>query len=63
MLRKGRLVTEYEFKELVPEKSSKLASTENLSLPEFTGPVTLSEIYHYDGSPESNPDRNIGFNF
>jgi SpoVK/Ycf46/Vps4 family AAA+-type ATPase len=63
LLRKGRLVTEYEFKELAPEKANKLASVENLSVPEFTRPVTLSEIYHYDGSPESNPDSKIGFNF
>lgn len=61
LLRKGRLVAKYEFKELAMDKANKLVDVENLAIPKFSNPVTLSEIYHFDGVLESKSNRKIGF--
>ena len=61
LLRKGRLIAKYEFKELTSEKANLLIETEKLSIPKFSDPVSLSDIYNYDGTIETKSHKKIGF--
>lgn len=64
LLRKGRLIADYEFKELGIEKVKKLFSKLKIKA-EVTKPLTLTEIYNYEqeDSTEEKKDapRRIGF--
>lgn len=61
LLRKGRLIALYEFRELDTEKAKHLASELNLQIP-ITGPMTLAEIYsHTDHSFDYIPQEIKGF--
>jgi ATPase family associated with various cellular activities (AAA) len=61
LMRKGRLMAKYEFKELAVEKANAIIDNEQLSIPKFAKPVTLSEMYHYDGDEELEGITKIGF--
>lgn len=55
LLRKGRIIAKYEFKELCLEKTKKL-------LPSAIQPMTLADIYnHEDGDFQNNKKSTIGF--
>ncbi len=60
LLRKGRMVVKYEFKELVAAKANALAAKYKLSVPALDRPITLSELYHYDGQIQQ-ARKGIGF--
>ena len=49
LLRKGRLAARYEFKDLTTDKVNQLIKEESLDIPEQTHPMTLAEIYNYEG--------------
>ena len=61
LLRKGRLVARYEFKDLVPEKVNKLIEKEGLDIPRQSRPMTLAEIFNYEGSDFSLDRKKVGF--
>jgi ATP-dependent 26S proteasome regulatory subunit len=63
LLRKGRLITEHEFKELPEDNVKRLFEKLNIKK-EVTNPLTLTEIYnHKEGDAESKeePKKYIGF--
>jgi hypothetical protein len=61
LLRKGRLIALYEFRELETKKAKKLASNLKLQIP-VTGPMTLAEIYsHASNSFDYIPKEIKGF--
>ena len=47
LLRKGRLIADYEFKELPVDKAKKIFEKLNMKV-NVTTPLTLTEIYNYD---------------
>lgn len=47
LLRKGRLIAKYEFKELEPEKATALSAKLGFTT-SFTSPVTLTAVYNQD---------------
>ena len=49
LLRKGRLAARYEFKDLTTDKVNQLIKEEGLDIPQQTHPMTLAEIYNYEG--------------
>ena len=49
LLRKGRLAARYEFKDLTTDKVNQLIKEEGLDIPQQTQPMTLAEIYNYEG--------------
>jgi hypothetical protein len=62
LLRKGRMISRYEFKELSPEKAKVLAEKDNLNYRD-SKPITLGNLYHSD-TPETVGNINqkrIGF--
>lgn len=61
LLRKGRLAARYEFKELTADKVNQLIKEENLDMPEQKHPMTLAEIYNYEGMDFSLGKKRIGF--
>lgn len=61
LLRKGRLVARYEFKDLTVEKVNKLIKKEGLALPEQHRPMTLAEIFNYEGSDFTLERKKVGF--
>jgi len=48
LLRKGRLVSKYEFKALSVDKAIKLLQERGIDSPQVDKPLTLAEIYHYE---------------
>lgn len=64
LLRKGRLIADYEFKELPIEKVKKLFEVLKIK-EEVKKPLTLTEIYNYEDEENStekkDPPRRIGF--
>jgi len=63
LLRKGRLIADYEFKELSVEKVKKLFEKLKIKA-EATNPLTLTEIYNYEeenSTEKKDPLRRIGF--
>jgi hypothetical protein len=59
LLRKGRLIALYEFKELEKEKANKLVSGLGLKIP-VTGPMSLAEIYGYVSHGFDYVPRSVG---
>jgi hypothetical protein len=62
ILRKGRLITRYEFQELSVEKSKKLCEKIGATV-QIDQPKTLAEIYNYDSKNTDNKQvgKKIGF--
>jgi len=60
LLRKGRLMGMYEFKELEPAKASKLALKQGIQK-EIRGPITLAELFHEDVAGTELKPGTIGF--
>jgi hypothetical protein len=65
LLRKGRLIADYEFKELPVEKVKKIFEKLKIKV-DVTTPLTLTEIYNYEegeaSTQKKEPLRKIGFN-
>lgn len=61
LLRKGRLIARYEFKDLIPEKVNKLIEAEGLPIPKQKHPMSLAEIYNYEGSDFTLEKKKVGF--
>ncbi len=62
ILRKGRLLARYEFKELEISKSRALAQKIGKECSDIDHPMTVSEIYNLnDSSFENSPAKKIGF--
>ena len=61
LLRKGRLVARYEFRELSPEKANRLIEAEHLDVPRQDHPMTLADIYNYHDSDYTLEKRKVGF--
>ena len=61
LLRKGRLVARYEFRELPPEKANRLIVAEHLDVPQQNSPITLAEIYNYHDNEYAPEKRKMGF--
>ena len=61
LLRKGRLAARYEFKDLTTDKIHQLIKEESLDIPEQTHPMTLAEIYNYEGMDFSQGRKRVGF--
>ena len=61
LLRKGRLAARYEFKDLTTDKVNQLIKEESLDIPEQTHPMTLAEIYNYEGMDFSQGRKRVGF--
>jgi len=62
LLRKGRLIAEYEFKELATDKCKKLVAAEYEA--EITKPMTLADILHYKsetGITSTTEKKKVGF--
>jgi len=59
ILRKGRLLSMYEFKELNIDKSKKLLESLDIQA-EVTHPMTLADIYHYRSVGYNDKDSRIG---
>ena len=60
LLRKGRIITKYEFKELDVKKANKLAEKNGLES-KFTKNVALAEIFNQDDDDYSPQNKSIGF--
>ena len=61
LLRKGRIITDYEFKPLNVKKANALSSL-NGSKTEFKNDATLAEIFNSDDIDFSSPERTkVGF--
>jgi hypothetical protein len=62
LLRKGRLITRYEFKELSIEKASKIAETNNLPY-DGKKPISIGNLFNIEIENQSdiNEKKNIGF--
>jgi hypothetical protein len=60
LLRKGRIITKYEFKELRLDKANKLAKDKGLKTI-FKKSVTLAEIFNSDEDDYLNQSSPIGF--
>jgi hypothetical protein len=61
LLRKGRIITKYEFKDLDAVKANKLAEKSGLKT-NFTKPVSLAEIFNPDDDDfMSQSNKSIGF--
>lgn len=61
LLRKGRLVARYEFKDLSVEKVNKLIKEEGLAIPKQHRPMSLAEIFNYEGSDFTVERKKVGF--
>lgn len=61
LLRKGRLIARYEFKELSVEKSIYLLQKLGVENPELNSPMTLADIYHHQENNFSVQETKIGF--
>ena len=61
LLRKGRLIARYEFKELSIEKSILLLKKLGVENPEVNSPMTLADIYHHKENNFSVQETKIGF--
>lgn len=61
LLRKGRLVEKYEFKNLTPEKSVKLATKLGVVLNNPTEEHTLADIYNQQQESHESVKSRIGF--
>ena len=61
LLRKGRLAARYEFKDLATDKVNQLIKEEGLDIPQQTHPMTLAEIYNYEGMDFSLGRKRVGF--
>lgn len=61
LLRKGRLAARYEFKALTTEKVNLLIKEEGLDIPEQKHPMTLAEIFNYEGMDFSLGRKPVGF--
>lgn len=59
ILRKGRLLSLYEFKELNTEKTQKLLNSLGIK-DKVTKPMTLADIYNYDSKDYSQKQKVIG---
>ena len=62
MFRKGRLLYEYCFKELTPDKCNLLSKKLGYNLT-YDVPTTLAEIYNIDDNIEQKPSTSVGFTF
>jgi len=63
LLRKGRLIARYDFKDLELEKSKNLAKKIGYPFP-IERPMTLSELYNFEDLDfERNEQKSIGFSF
>jgi len=62
LLRKGRLIARYEFRELAVEKANRLLAERGLDY-RTNQPMTLADIYHLEEEVQfaRNPARTIGF--
>ena len=60
LLRKGRIITKYEFKDLDVNKANKLAEKNGLTS-KFTKNVPLSEIFNQDDDDYMKENKSIGF--
>ena len=60
LLRKGRLAARYEFKDLTTDKVNQLIKEEGLDIPQQTQPMTLAEIYNYEGMDFSLGRKRVG---
>lgn len=61
LLRKGRLVARYEFSDLAVEKVNKLIKEEGLDIPEQNKPMSLAELYNYEGKDFTLGRKKVGF--
>lgn len=61
LLRKGRLVARYEFKDLTTEKVNALIEEQGLEIPKQNRPMSLAEIFNYDGQDFTIEKKKIGF--
>lgn len=61
LLRKGRLVARYEFKDLTTDKVNKLIEKEGLGIPQQTNPMSLAEIFNYEGTDFTMGRKKVGF--
>lgn len=61
LLRKGRLVARYEFKDLETEKVNRIIREEGLNIPLQENPMSLAELYNYEGSDFSLGRKKVGF--
>lgn len=61
LLRKGRLVARYEFKDLEVDKVNHLIKEEELNIPPQEKPMSLAELYNYEGSDFSLGRKKVGF--
>lgn len=61
LLRKGRLAARYEFKELATDKVNLLIKEEGLDIPQQKHPMTLAEIFNYEGMDFSLGRKPVGF--
>lgn len=61
LLRKGRLVARYEFKDLSVEKVNKLIKAEGLAIPEQHRPMSLAEIFNYERLDFALERKKVGF--
>lgn len=59
LLRKGRLVSKYEFKELCVEKSIEILKTRGIDNIMLKKPLTLAEIFHYGEDDYLNKTKPI----
>lgn len=60
LLRKGRIITKYEFKDLDFNKANKLAKKNGLES-KFTKNVSLAEIFNQDDDDYTKENKSIGF--
>lgn len=61
LLRKGRLAARYEFKDLEVDKINRIIKEENLDIPLQDKPMTLAELYNYEGRDFSLGKKRVGF--
>jgi ATP-dependent 26S proteasome regulatory subunit len=61
LLRKGRLVARYEFKDLSTEKANAIIKEQKLNIPLQTKPITLAELFNYQKQNFEQAKIVIGF--
>ena len=55
------MAARYEFKDLTTDKVNQLIKEEGLDIPQQTHPMTLAEIYNYEGMDFSLGRKRVGF--
>lgn len=61
LLRKGRLAARYEFRDLDVKKINHIIEEEKLDIPLQNKPMTLAELYNYEGQDFSFGKKRVGF--